>query len=66
MLKNIGVSEKTSVQFRTEFFNALNHPNFGTPNPVAFSGTAINASAGIITSTATTSRQIQFGLKLIF
>jgi hypothetical protein len=31
-----------------------------------FAGGAINASAGLITSTATTSRQIQFGLKLIF
>ena len=44
----------------------LNHANFGTPNATVFSGTGISASAGLITTTTTTSRQIQFGLKLIF
>jgi len=47
-------------------FNVLNHTNFGTPNATVFSNGAISPSAGLITSTATTSRQIQFGLKLIF
>jgi hypothetical protein len=64
--KNIAVSEKASVQFRSEFFNILNRANFSTPNAVVFSGGAISGSAGLITATATTSRQIQFGLKLIF
>jgi hypothetical protein len=64
--KNIALTEKTSLQFRTEFFNTLNQTNLGTPNPIVFSGTAINPSAGLITTTATTARQIQFGLKLIF
>ena len=40
--------------------------NFGTPNATVFSSGAINASAGLITALATTPRQIQFGLKLIF
>ena len=66
LFKNIVVSEKTNVQFRTEFFNAFNHTNFGIPNPIVFSGGAINPSAGLITATATTARQIQFGLKLLF
>ncbi len=60
------ITERTSLQFRAEFFNVLNHPNFGTPNATVFSGGAINASAGLITTLATTSRQIQFGLKAIF
>jgi hypothetical protein len=47
-------------------FNVLNHANFGTPNATVFSGTAFNPSAGLVTSTTTTSRQIQFGLKLVF
>jgi hypothetical protein len=64
--KNIAVSEKTHLQFRTEFFNALNRTNLGTPNATVFSASTINPSAGLITATATTSRQIQFGLKLIF
>jgi hypothetical protein len=66
ILKNTPISEKTSLQFRAEFFNILNHPNFASPNATVFSGTAANASAGLITTLATTPRQIQFGLKLIF
>ncbi len=66
VFKDTAVAERTSLQFRAEFFNALNRANFGTPNATVFAGGAISASAGLITSTATTSRQIQFGLKLIF
>jgi Carboxypeptidase regulatory-like domain/TonB-dependent Receptor Plug Domain len=66
ILKTTRVTEKTSLQFRAEFFNILNHPNFGTPNATVFSAGAINASAGLITALATTPRQIQFGLKAIF
>jgi hypothetical protein len=66
LFKNTAITEKTSLQFRAEFFNVLNHPNLGTPNATVFSSGAINASAGLITTTATTPRQIQFGLKLIF
>jgi hypothetical protein len=66
VFKDTVVAERTTLQFRAEFFNALNRANFGTPNAAVFAGGAISASAGLITSTATTSRQIQFGLKLIF
>ena len=66
LVKDIAVAERMNLQFRSEFFNILNHTNLGTPNAIVFSGTAISGSAGLITATATTSRQIQFGLKLIF
>jgi hypothetical protein len=66
LFKNTAVAEKATLQFRAEFFNLLNHANFGPPNATVFSGGAVSASAGLITATATTSRQIQFGLKLIF
>jgi hypothetical protein len=66
LFKNFPVTERISTQFRAEFFNVLNRANFGTPNAIVFSNGAISSSAGLITSTATTSRQIQFGLKLIF
>jgi hypothetical protein len=66
ILKNTAIRERMKLQFRAEFFNILNHPNFATPNTTVFSGTAFNASAGLITSTTTNSRQIQFALKLIF
>jgi hypothetical protein len=65
-MKNTALTEKVNLQFRAEFFNALNRTNLSTPNAVVFSGGAISASAGLITATATTSRQIQLGLKLIF
>ena len=66
LFKNMALVERTTLQFRAEFFNALNRTNFGPVNGTVFSGTSISGSAGLITSTATTSRQIQFGLKLIF
>ena len=66
LFKNTALSERASLQFRAEFFNVLNHPNLGAPNATAFSSGAINASAGLITTLATTPRQIQFGMKLTF
>jgi hypothetical protein len=66
LVKDIAATERMKLQFRSEFFNVLNHTNLGTPNAIVFSGAAISPSAGLITTTATTSRQIQFGLKTIF
>ena len=52
-----------NVQFRTDFFNATNHPNFALPNlSYAPSGT----SFGQITSMSTNPRLIQFALRLAF
>jgi len=66
LFKNIPIAERMHLQFRAEVFNSLNHANFGTPNATVFSGTAVSPTAGLVSYTATTSRQIQFGLKLIF
>jgi hypothetical protein len=66
LVKNIPFTERVTLQIRSEFFNALNHANFGTANAIVFSGTQISSTAGLITNTATTSRQIQFGMKLTF
>jgi hypothetical protein len=65
-LKDTRVRERLNLQFRAELFNVLNHPNFNTPNAVVFTPTGVSPTAGIITSTATMSRQIQFGLKLLW
>ena len=66
LLKGIQVTERLHAQFRAEFFNVLNRANFGSPNAVVFTsaGTTPAPTAGLITTTSTTSRQIQFGLKL--
>jgi hypothetical protein len=66
LFKDTALSERVGLQFRAEAFNLLNHTNYGTPNATVFTGTAVNSSAGLITSTATFSRQIQLGLKLTF
>jgi hypothetical protein len=68
LLKNTKFGERLNAQFRAEFFNALNHSNFTTPNPIVFSAlnAATSSTAGVITATATSSRQIQFGVKLNF
>lgn len=66
----LGVKEGSRLEFRAEFFNLLNRPNFGLPanalqvlNPT--NGQYI-AGAGRISNTITPSRQMQFGLKIVF
>ena len=68
LTKKFSLSERLNVQFRSEFFNLFNRTNFNNPNPVVYASTTGEPSptAGVISSTATTSRQIQFGLKLMW
>jgi hypothetical protein len=66
LLKAISIREKVNLQFRAEFFNLLNRANFNQPNAVVFTPSGVSPTAGVITSTTTTSRQIQFGLKLLW
>lgn len=59
--KNTSITERVLVQFRSEFFNAFNHPNFDFPN-----NTFATPQFGTITATASDNREIQFGLKVVF
>ena len=63
------ISENFNVQFRTEIFNLANRANFNSPtdHQTLFNqnGTATNG-AGLIDGTSTTSRQIQFAMKVIW
>jgi hypothetical protein len=65
-LKETSIHERLSLQFRAEIFNLLNRANFNTPNLIVFTPSGVSGTAGAITSTSTTSRQVQFGLKLIW
>ena len=66
------LGEAGGVQFRTELYNLLNHPNFSNPATSVYKYTtasnvaSFSTNAGLITSTKGTSRQLQFGLKVIF
>jgi hypothetical protein len=67
MFKNFRFLEKRRLQFRAEFFNLFNHPNFAAPNFLNDANNSIGTSnAGVIGSTSTSSRQIQLGLKLVW
>ncbi|HEX6496865.1 MAG TPA: TonB-dependent receptor plug domain-containing protein, partial [Acidobacteriaceae bacterium] len=77
LFKAIPISDRFRMEFRSEFFNILNHPNFNAPNFGGNGVTAIGNSANF-TSTATFGqigstrdapydpRQIQFALKLYY
>jgi Carboxypeptidase regulatory-like domain/TonB-dependent Receptor Plug Domain len=71
--KAFQLTERFSMQFRSEFFNVLNHANFNAPNfggngvvGVSNSGNFTSSNFGEIGSTRTAPRQIQFALKLYY
>jgi hypothetical protein len=67
LLKSTPVREGQTLQFRAEFFNILNHANFSNPAAGIFDSRGNRtATAGRITDTVGTARQIQFGLKYVF
>jgi hypothetical protein len=71
LAKNTRIGDSLNVQFRAEAFNVLNRANYQVPPLIngtdIFDSTgAPNATAGVLTSTTTTSRQIQLGLKVIW
>ena len=73
VVKNFSLSEQVQVQFRTEMFNLFNRANFTMPSTTVFTGAdrvtdegIVSPTAGTITRTTTTSRQIQFALKILF
>lgn len=79
LFKTTHITERMAFEFRVEAYNALNHPNLPGPgtgfsagkpadpnNPYAEGGLNTSTSFGMITSGATTTRNIQLGGKLTF
>jgi hypothetical protein len=61
VFKNFRITETSELQFRSEFFNILNHAQFAIP------ATALGSSTfGTVTSTVNAARQVQFALKYVF
>ncbi len=61
VFKKTSIGERVNIEFRTEFFNLFNHPQFGPPN-----GTFGSGNFGVVTNTVNLPRLIQFGLKFEF
>ena len=62
------IGERLKAQFRAEFFNLFNRVNFGTQRVTGFNaqGMTILSNAALQSPTATTSRQIQFGIRFVW
>ena len=61
--KEFHVTESQRLEFRAEFFNFFNHPNFAQPDNFIDDGPGV---AGTITELAIPARQVQFGVKYVF
>jgi hypothetical protein len=62
VFKNFRFFERWNLQFRSEFFNTLNHANFSNPQ----SNISVPTQVGKIVATSTGPRVIQFALRLEF
>jgi hypothetical protein len=62
LIKNTPITERQNLQFRAEFFNLFNHPQFSNPSLAVSSPSTF----GQITTTSVNPRIIQFALKYIF
>jgi outer membrane receptor protein involved in Fe transport len=60
VLRNFRITERVHAEFRGEFFNVLNHTNFGNP------GTVLGAAAFGVVSSAGPARQIEVGARILF
>jgi hypothetical protein len=60
--KMFKITERATLEFRMEGFNAFNHPQYEAPNTM----TLINTAAGAEITNAYPEREVQFALKLLF
>jgi hypothetical protein len=69
-VKNQPLGGRVRLQLRVEIFNLFNRANFGTPTRTVFAGATatdpVLQTAGQITRTVNSSRQLQFSAKVVF
>jgi hypothetical protein len=61
IFRQFPIHESLSAEFRAESFNLLNHTVFGTPD-----GNINDSTFGVVNSTASSARELQFAAKIIF
>jgi hypothetical protein len=70
LMKDQPITERVRAQFQFQAFNVTNHTNFANPaaaqTQIYGSNGALSGTAGVLTAVATSSRQLQFALKIIF
>lgn len=72
LVKDTSIGEGKMLELRAEAFNLFNHPNFGLPNQTLYTAVSatgagvVNPTAGQITNTIGSSRELQFALKFKF
>jgi TonB dependent receptor len=70
LMKDQQITERVRMQFQAQAFNVDNHTNFADPasaqNQIYSVSGALSGTAGQLTSTATTGRELQFALKVLF
>ena len=67
LLKRFGLGkEERYLQFRSEYFNVFNHPNFDNPSVTEASSTFGKITSAGVQDMRASSRQIQFAMRLVF
>jgi Carboxypeptidase regulatory-like domain/TonB-dependent Receptor Plug Domain len=66
--KNTKITERFTVEFRSEYYNVFNHPNFQQPDNFITDGALFGQSSAEVgrNDSTTGARQLQFGMKLHF
>ena len=68
LIKHFQLTEKFRLEFHAEAFNAFNHPSFALPlnGSGGVADFTLPSSFGVITSTSSAPREMQFALRLEF
>ncbi|HWH57223.1 MAG TPA: hypothetical protein VN682_06310, partial [Terriglobales bacterium] len=73
IVKNTQITERVRMQFRSDFYNAFNHPQFAPPQGTNFGtvgfenvGNFATPTGNFITATSVNPRLIQFGVHFLF